>query len=76
MCISYDLLDILGGKTNIRLVTSVGILQAGGALALEKLLAGEAEDAKPEFLKQRPKVETRSCCHAVMTAPRPACLEN
>ena len=58
------------------LVMFLDSLQAGGALGLEKLLAGEAEDAKPEFLKQRPKVKTRSCSHAVTTMPWTSCWED
>jgi hypothetical protein len=47
-------------------VILVEILQAGGAHSLEKVLAGEAEDAKPEFLKQRPKVATGLCSCVIM----------
>ena len=66
---------VTGQQLSISQCRLLDTLQAGGALALEKLLAGEAEAAKPEFLKQRPKVETRSCCHVVTIPPWHACLE-
>lgn len=46
-----------------KLERRLNVWQAGGAAALEKLLAEETEEAKPEFLKQRPKVGVREACH-------------
>ena len=37
------------------ILTRVRLMQAGGSQDLESLLAHEAEEATPEFLRQRPK---------------------
>lgn len=57
-------------------------MQAGGAAALQALLAGEAEEAKPEFLKDRPKyhyynqwMRQRLAAAAPLALPEPVILK-
>ncbi len=57
-------------------------MQAGGAAALQALLAGKAEEAKPEFLKDRPKyhyynqwMRQRLAAAAPLALPEPVILK-